>query len=151
MRVQFLVLPLAFLLMGCPSKDEIKKMQLDLSNKRQVATDVITAGSFDLTSLMKAQEYFFAFAERVQLIRTEPEALKYVENLLGKKGGAKDFCLRFVLQMETWKVLNTYCQGGSFYRCSPEMREYAMVLRSLTDALSKESQKALVQEGTCQL
>lgn len=167
------------LLTGCPSQEEIKSMQTSIAQKKQAAAQVIQSQDYSLEGLLKTQEYFFELSERVHMVLVEEQARKNIERMIkgspnnnnnrngsnrgtgnrnnnnrnntGSKNTAKEFCDSFVLPVRTWEPLQAYCSSGSFYRCSPEIKEYRNTLRKFVSALDAESQRALQREPSCGL
>lgn len=146
-KLVFAILPL-LLLTACPKEKEVAAMMDELSTKRAEAIEAVETQSWDLDSLLIAHDYFFNFSERVHLLKEEPEAVKNIQKYL-KKNGAKAFCESFVVPLAVWQTLETYCTGGSFYKCSPEIQEYANTRQKMLDLLGGESAKTLSKEPAC--
>lgn len=137
------------LLTGCPSKEEINNMQEGILERKEIAIKFLDAKDYSLEGLLKIQDYFFDFSEKVHLIKVEPDALKNVQKMIKKKNGAKEFCKNFILPINYWEPLEMYCSNGSFYKCSPEIKEYKNTLATLKELIGAESSVALNNEPTC--
>lgn len=146
-RIILLLVPM-LLLTACPEENEIKAMIEGLSERRATAIEVIDKENFDVENLLKAQEYFFDFSEKVHLLQVEPDALKDVQKLI-KKNGAKNFCETFILPTARWQSLETFCASGEFYKCSPEIREYSKTYEKMLELVGKETAAVLVRERSC--
>lgn len=146
-----LILPLLFLgfLTACPSKEEVQQMQDGVSNQKQIAISFLEAKDYSLEGLLKIQNYFFDFSEKVHLIIVEPEARKNMQRMIKKKGGAAEFCTSFILPMIYWESLEAYCSSGAFYKCSPEIREYKNTLEKLKLIIKDETDKDLNSVSQC--
>lgn len=146
-----LIIPVLFLgfLTGCPSKEEVKNMQEGISERKEIAIKFLDANDYSLEGLLKIQDYFFDFSEKVHLIMVEGEAQKNVQKMIKKKGGAKEFCKNFILPIKYWEPLEAYCVNGTFYKCSPEIKEYKNTLAKLKEVIGSESTKALNNESSC--
>lgn len=142
------VLLLGFLT-GCPSKEEIKNMQEGISEKKETAIKFLNAKDYSLEGLLKIQEYFFDFSEKVHLIKVEAEAQKSVQKLIKSKGGPAEFCKNFVLPLRYWQPLETYCSSGPFYKCSPEIKEYKNTLAKLKELAGADLAQLLNKETSC--
>lgn len=146
-RLVFAILPL-LLLTACPKEKEVKIMMDELSDKRTAAITAIDKQAWNLDDLLIAHDYFFSFSERVHLLKEETEAVKSIQKYV-KKNGAKIFCENFVMPLAKWQTLETHCTGGSFYKCSPEIQEYANTRQKMMDLLGTDTTKALNKESTC--
>lgn len=146
-----LILPILFLgfLTACPSKEEVKQMQDEVSNQKQIAIRFLDARDYSLEGLLKIQDYFFDFSEKVHLIIVEPEARKNMQKMIKTKGGAAEFCKSFILPLRYWESLESYCSSGSFYKCSPEIKEYKNTLEKLKVIIKDESDKDLNTVSQC--
>ncbi len=146
-KLVFAILPL-LLLTACPKEKEVTAMMDELSDKRAEAIKAIDKQTWDLDGLLIAHDYFFNFSERVHLLKEEPEAVKNIQKYV-KKNGAKTFCESFVMPLATWQTLETYCSSGAFYKCSPEIQEYANTRQKMLDLLGTDTVKVLNKETTC--
>ena len=146
-----LILSVLFLgfLTGCPSQEEVKNMQQGISERKEVAIKFLDAKDYSLEGLLKVQDYFFDFSEKVHLIKVEADAQKNVQKMIKKKGGAKAFCKDFILPVKYWEPLEAYCSNGTFYKCSPEIKEYKNTLAKLKELIGTASAKALNNESSC--
>lgn len=135
-------------LTACPNQDEIKNMTDTLVEKRDTAIKFLDAKDYSLDGLLKIQEYFFDFSEKVHLIKIESEAQKNIQQLIKKKG-VKSFCETFVLPTKYWEPLQHYCSNGAFYKCSPEIKEYKNTLTVLRDLAGANYKAALSNEPAC--
>lgn len=146
-----LILSVLFLgfLAGCPSQEEVKNMQDGISERKNVAIQFIEARDYSLDGLLKIQDYFFDFSEKVHLISVEADVQKNVQKMIKREGGAKEFCKNFILPVKYWESLETYCANGIFYKCSPEIKEYKNTLAKLKELIGTESVKALNNESSC--
>jgi len=123
-------------------------MTESLSERKKIAIQFMEAKDYSLEGLLKIQEYFFDFSEKVHLIKVEPEAQKNIQQMI-KKQGVKAFCETFVLPTRYWEPLQSYCSAGSFYKCSPEIKEYKNTLALLKDFAGSNYKSALEKEATC--
>lgn len=140
---------LTALLTGCPDQEEVKQIQADISQKKEVAVKYLQAKDFSIEGLLIIQDYFFEFSEIVHLITSEEEALKNVQTLIKKKGGAKTFCSNFMMPIRYWESLELYCTRGSFYKCSPEIKVYKNTLEKFNEHIGAASVKLLNNEPAC--
>jgi hypothetical protein len=127
MKILLLSIVSVFFLTGCPEQEEINNMLEGLAEKKSVAQQNLQKKDYSLPSLLSMQDYFFDFSEKVHLLKTEPDAQKSL-NYLIKQNGLQSVCGSFVLPLSQWQVLNKYCTTGSYYRCSPEIRDYKSTL-----------------------
>lgn len=146
-KITALLLPL-FFLTACPKEKEVKEMMEQLAERRTTTMEVVDKGDYSLENLLKVQEYFFDFSEKVHLTVVEPSALKDIQKLIEKKG-AKSFCDSFVLPTSYWETLNAYCSQGSFYRCSPEIHSYRSTLDRLKELVASNPKASLKREKGC--
>lgn len=135
-------------LTGCPNKEEVKDMMESLTAKRTEAIKLLSAQDYSLEGLLKTQEYFFDFSERVHLMKVDEDALKNIQRLI-KNTGAKAFCEAFVVPTSYWTPLEDYCAKGTFYKCSPEIKEYKNSLQLLKELAGPENSATLNQESVC--
>lgn len=143
----YAVLAIVFLT-GCPKKEEIQKMQNDLSEKKGKATEAIETRNFSLEGLLEAQDYFFSFSERVHLLIVEEKGVSDMKKLIKSKG-IKSFCTTFVMPVSQWQPLETYCSAGQLYKCSPEIKEYANTVEKLKELLGTSFANSFSSEPTC--
>lgn len=148
MKFSIFALSCLLLLTGCPSEKEIQGMMEDLKEKKTIVELAINKGDFSLESLLKIQDFFFGFTEKVHLANVEEDGLKKVKFLI-KSGGLKKFCQGFVLPLRQWERLESYCAGSSIYRCSPDIKEYKNTLTKLLTVLGAETTQAFSQEPEC--
>lgn len=135
-------------LTGCPKKEEIQAMQNDLTAKKTEAIKVIQARNWSLEGLLKAQEYFFTFSEKIHLMIVEPEGAEDIKKLIKKKGMG-NFCSTFVLPVRIWQDLESYCSDGQFYKCSPEIREYGNTINKFKELMGPSLAQSFSNEATC--
>lgn len=147
-KIMLSILLLGFLT-GCPSQEEVKNMQEGISEKKETAIKFLNAKDYSLEGLLKIQEYFFDFSEKIHLVKVEDEAQKNVQKLIKKKGGPAEFCKNFVLPLRYWEPLEAYCSSGPFYKCSPEIKEYKNTLTKLKELAGKDLAQLLNSEPSC--
>lgn len=148
MKKFLFLIPVLLLLTGCPDKEEIKNATEDLKEKRADAIKVIEATNYNLEGLLKTQDYFFSFAERVHLMRAEEEAKKLIKSMV-KDLGVKGFCEAFIMPTPIWKGLEEYCSSGTFYKCSPEIKEYKIILEKFKEIAGDELNQRFKSEASC--
>ena len=148
MRKILFFLPFLWLLTGCPKTEDVKRMTEDLKVKRAEAIRVIESNDLSLENLMKAQDYFFDFSEKVHLMIVDEQAQKGIQSMI-KKSGAKETCETFVVPVSKWEKLEAFCTDGSFYKCSPEIKNYQSTLSKFTEFAGKELESALQAEPAC--
>ena len=125
------ILLFAFLASACSRQDEVKESLLELEMQKSEAVALISAQNWSLESLMKIQNYFFAFSEKTYLLLAEPEAVKKLKDTV-KGERAKDFCQKYVVPVDLWQQLQRHCEGeDGIYRCSPDIDSYQSVLNGL--------------------
>lgn len=149
MKKAILFVVMTGFLTGCPNREEIKNMQEDILNKKTTAMKFLSAQDYSLESLLKIQEYFFNFSEKVHLIKVEEEARKNIQKMMKKKGGVSEFCRNFVMPLKYWQPLEQYCSSGTFYKCSPEIREYRNTLQKLKQLAGPELIGSLNSDPAC--
>ena len=147
MKKFIFILSLVVLAAGC-KREEIKEMTDDLKVKKEEAVKLIEAGDRTLPALMKIQEYFFTFSERVHLMLVDDDGRKAIQSMI-KRNGAKATCDSFVLSVQTWVKLDRFCSDGPFYKCSPEIKYYQMALGKFMKASGDDLAKALNAEASC--
>lgn len=135
-----------FFLTGCPNENEVNNMLEGLSEKKTQAVNSLQKKDYSLDGLLIMQDYFFDFSEKVHLLKIEPEAQKNLLYLI-QENGLKSVCSSFVIPLDMWKVLNRFCTVGSYYRCSPEMKEYQNTLKIFKETIGPQ----LLQEPSCNL
>lgn len=123
MKKIFLPLVMIFLISGCLNEREVKEITEDLSQKKREAVAIIIARDLSTENLLKAQEYFFSFGEKVHLLKEDPKALERVKSLIKNKK-MKEFCDRVVMPLRTWNLLEDFCKSAQPYRCSPDIKAY---------------------------
>lgn len=148
-KLMLALIPLC-LLTGCPDKDEKEATTImdELSGKKVEAEKVIDAKSWTLDELLTAHDYFFNFAERVHLLKEEPDSAKSVQKYVKKKG-AKTFCEGFVMPIGKWQILESYCSEGEFYKCSPEIQGYSEARKKMLELLDADTVNAFNKEPAC--
>lgn len=148
MKKVILLLSALPFLAACPSQDEIRDMMESLTAKRNEAVKVLSTQDYSLEGLLKAQDYFFEFSERLHLMKVDDESKKNIQSLI-QSFGVKKFCESFVVPTSYWKPLAQYCATGTFYKCSPEIKEYGNTLKLMKDLAGSENKMALDGEPTC--
>lgn len=148
MRKLFYTALCLLFLTGCPNQKEIREMMDTLQEQKAVAAKVIDSRDFSVDNLLKAQDFFFGFGEKVHLVKVEEDALKNLKTIV-KSDGIKKFCQNFVLPVRQWEVLETYCSSGNFYRCSPDIKEYKNTLNKLLESLGANTAQAFSREPEC--
>lgn len=148
MKKLILALPLMLFLTACPQKEEVAEMTKTMAQQKAQAVEVIQAQNFSVEGLLKAQEYFFGFSEKVHLMVVDQDGKKGIQALI-KKTGVAEFCKAYLVSMATWDRLDTFCKKGAFYKCSPEMKSYAEILKKFKE-LSGEHQSKFDIEVACQ-
>jgi len=146
-KLVFVVLATVYLT-GCPKKEEIQRMQNDLSEKKGKATQVIESNAFSLDGLLDTHDYFFSFSEKVHLLIVEKKGVSDMHKLIKNKG-IKNFCETFVMPISRWRTLENYCSAGEFYRCSPEIKEYAATVEKLKELLGNSFANSFNNESRC--
>ena len=135
-------------LTGCPNENEVQDMQDGIAEKKAEAVRVIQARDYSLEGLLKTQDYFFYFSEKVHLMLVEPDTAKNIQRLI-EKDGIKDFCSAFVVPLPAWRQLESYCSNGSFYKCSPEIKEYENTLNKFKELIGTDNARLFENENTC--
>jgi len=147
MRKIFLPLMMVFL-SGCPNEKEVKEMVDDITDKRQQAANVITSQDFSLEGLLKAQDYFFDFSEKVHLMKEDPKSLESIKTLI-RKGGIRNFCEKFIVSVQLWQTLERYCSSSSVYKCSPDIRAYQETQMRFLGYIGTELHQQFQKEPSC--
>ncbi len=142
------LIPLAFLLTSCLSDEDIKKQALEFKEKRNQTLQIIQTKDYSLDNSLKIHEYFFSFAEKIHLIHNEDRGKKIIQSFI-KSLGPKGFCESFIVPSSFWKDLENYCRRGPFYKCSPEIQNYPLVLSRFKESLDTEYKKKLEAEPLC--
>lgn len=135
-------------LSGCPNEKEVKEMVDDITDKRQQAANVITSQDFNLEGLLKAQDYFFDFSEKVHLMKEDPKSLESIKSLI-QKNGMKNFCGKFIVSVQLWQTLERYCSSSSVYKCSPDIRAYQETQNKFLDLIGSDLSRRFQQEPDC--
>lgn len=148
MKKFLFLVPMLLLLTGCLSEEEIRSATEDLKAKRAETIKVIEAKDYSLNGLLKTHDYFFAFAEKVDLMLEEEKAKKAIQALV-KELGVKGFCESFIVPNSTWRILENHCSGGSFYKCSPEIKEYKSILAKFKEIAGPELNLKFQAEVSC--
>lgn len=135
-------------LSGCPNEEEVKKIEDSILDKKVVAVKFLDSKDYSLDGLLKIQDYFFDFSEKVHLMKVEPETQKNIQRLIKKKG-AKEFCKNFVIPIKSWEPLEQYCSDSSFYKCSPEIKEYKNTFEQFKKLIGTDLAKSIDSEVSC--
>lgn len=145
MRHLILLSVFAFLV-SC-KKEEIKLMADDMIAKRAAVEQVVQSGNYSVDNLLLAQAYFFNFAEKIHVIKADPEILNGVEDLIGKMPA--QFCANFLLSRQFWSALDQNCRRGEIYICSVEMRDFPAIIQKFKGMLGSNLQSVLDTEPAC--
>lgn len=137
------------LLTGCPNEKEIKEIINESTDKRQQAVSVIKSQDFSLEGLLKAQEYFFDFSEKVHLMKEDPKSLESIKTLI-QKNGLKGFCEKFIVSVQLWQNLENYCSSSIPYKCSPDIQSYQDTVEKFLALIGKELEGQFQKESACQ-
>lgn len=148
MKKFILIASFSFLLTACPNKEEVKEMTEDLKSKRNETARIINERDFSLDGLLKAQDYFFNFSEKVHLMLSDVESKKEIQAMV-KKAGAKATCQNFIVSKNLWHKLENFCSEGDFYKCSPEIKNYSITLDQFISLLNSELSAAIRRESDC--
>lgn len=148
MRKFIFLIPALWLLTGCPKNEEIKQMTEELKAKKAEAIKVIESKDFGLENLMKVQDYFFDFSEKVHLMIVDEQSQKGIQSMI-KKSGAKETCETFILPMSLWEQLEIFCSNGAFYKCSPEIKNYRSTVAKFAELAGKDLETAVKSEPAC--
>lgn len=148
MKKLLTLIPIILLLTGCPSEKEVKESMDDLKEKKVAATSAIENRDLSMESLLKVHDYFFNFGEKVHLMAAEEKATKMIKSLI-KDAGVKGFCEAFIMPTSIWKKLEANCASNSFYKCSPEIKDYPVILAKFKDVVGSEFQKRIQEEPLC--
>jgi len=148
MKKLIFLLSTLWLFTGCPKKEDVKKMTEELKAKKVEAAKVIEQSDFSIENLMKTQDYFFDFSEKVHLMIVDQQAQKNIQSMI-KKSGVKETCETFILPLDLWTKLEAYCSEGSFYKCSPEIKNYPETVIKFKELSGKDLALALKSEATC--
>lgn len=135
MKKIFIILIIPILFTGCLKEAEIKNEISIFTTKREAAFKVLSNQDYSLEGLLTAQDYFFVFAERVHLMKADPQGLAGIQKMLSKQGVAS-FCGTYVLPLSLWEKLEAFCTNGPFYKCSPEIKEYRNTLTKMKELLA---------------
>lgn len=133
---------------GCQAPGELKLGWESLESKRVIAAQVIETRDFSVSGLLKAQEYFFGFAEQANLAQSEP-GLALNLPTSADPAGVRDFCGKFILSRHLWQALESECARGSRYRCSPDIQAYPELLKELLARASSEFRALFRSEPLC--
>ncbi len=136
------------ILSGCPSQKEVQEIVTDISAKKANTMQVISTSDYSLDGLLKAQDYFFNFGEKISMVVGDPEGLKNLQRMV-KKDGISKFCQNFVVPKRFWDSLEMFCKGGRMYRCSPDIKEYPNTLNKMLELLGPEVKAAFDQDQQC--
>jgi hypothetical protein len=132
--------------LGCLDESETKTQMAyeltGLAEKKSRAEELINKKDFSLEALLSMQEYFFDITEKIYLLKMTPEAEKPLQ-ILVQREGIKSFCGSYILPSQHWQNLNRICIAGSYYLCSPEIKNYLSTMSVLnkmlgSDLLTKE-------------
>lgn len=145
----FILLICSLILVGCGGKEKDAKLVLEgVKEKKSIASEVIRKQDFSTENLLLAQEYFFDFSEKLHLLSVDTDSLKGLKSLMDKMG-ANSFCTTFILSSEDWNTLDRYCNSGSSYRCSYEMRDYKKLLEKFSVLIGTDYKAKLATERDC--
>jgi len=139
---------LLFLLTGCPNEKEVKEMIDDISVKRNQTITVISSQDFSLDGLLKAQDYFFDFTEKVHLMNEDSKSLNSIKSLINNYG-MKNFCEKFVVSVQLWTNLENYCKSTSPYRCSPDIHTYNETQNKFLGLIGNDLKSKFKREPAC--
>lgn len=148
MKKFIVALSALFLLTACPKEKEVKEMEDEITQKKSDAVKSIQGRDYSLDGLLKAQDYFFNFSEKVHLMIVEPEGAKNIQKLIAKRG-MKNFCSTFVMPVAIWKQLEDYCSQGQLYKCSPEIKEYEATLGKFKELIGSKLAQSFNNETAC--
>lgn len=137
-----------FFLSGCPSEKEIKEITNETTERKVSALIIINNNDYNLDGLLKVQDYFFDFTEKVHLIKEDDRALEKIKKMI-QKDGVKTFCEKFIIPVRIWTNLENHCHSSEPYKCSLDIKTYPNTqntfLELIGDALSSQFQK----ESSC--
>ncbi|GIL17067.1 MAG: hypothetical protein BroJett040_08180 [Oligoflexia bacterium] len=136
------------ILTGCPNEKEIKETTDSLLQKKIEAMKAIGSADFSFEGLMKSQDYFFDFSEKVHLMKEDDKVRARIKKMI-KTNGADSFCSDFVLPLRTWQELSKYCQGAGPNKCSTDMVEYQMILNKFFDLIGNDLASSLKNNQNC--
>ena len=148
MRNFSFILIFSFLIVGCLKEAEVKNEITIFTAKKEAALKVLSNQDYSLEGLLTAQDYFFVFAERVHLMKADPQGLSAIKKML-KKQGVANFCETYTLPLSMWKKLEAFCTNGPFYKCSPEIKEYANTLAQMKTLLASDSKNKIDFVNSC--
>lgn len=146
-RILFII-ALIFLLAGCLDQKEIKDSMDDLKEKKIAAISAMNAQDFSIEGLLKIHNYFFNFAEKVNLMMSEEKATKMIQSFVDEYG-VKNFCESFIISTSIWQRLEDHCSNGSFYKCSPEIKEYKNFLLKFKEIAGTTLNQKFNAESSC--
>ncbi len=146
---QFLKLVTVLLfLTGCPSEKEVKEKTEGLLVKKTIAFSAITSNDFSLEGLLKTQDYFFDFSEKVHLMKEDEKVRDAIRQMI-KKNGSKAFCSDFFMPIRTWQILDNFCQSSNGYKCSLEIKEYPAIQNKFYELIGDKLAQTLKNDSEC--
>lgn len=148
MRKFIFLIPIVLLFTGCLDQKEVQDTMDDLKVKKTAAINSIETRNFSLEGLLSIHDYFFSFGEKVHLMKAEEKAAKMIDSFI-KDFGVKGFCEAFIMPTSIWKKLEEHCSNNSFYKCSPEIKDYAFILDKFKAIIGSENQKRIQSERLC--
>ncbi len=136
------------MLTGCPNEKEIKETTESLLQKKIEAMKAISSADFSLEGLIKSQDYFFDFSEKVHLMKEDDKIRDGIKKMI-KTNGADSFCNDFILPLRTWQELSKYCQDAGLNKCSTDIVEYQMVLNKFFDLIGNDLASSIKNNQNC--
>lgn len=135
-------------LTGCPSEQEVKETTEGLLEKKTIASSTINSNDFSLEGLLKTQDYFFDFGEKVHLMKEDEKVRDAIRQMI-KKNGSKAFCSDFLMPISTWQVLDDFCQSSNGYKCSLEIQEYPTIQNKFFELIGDKLAQTLKKDSEC--
>jgi len=148
MKMILFLIPLIFIFAGCPNQKEIKDSMNDLKEKKTAAISAMSAQDYSIDGLLKIHDYFFNFAEKVNLMMGEENSSKMIQSFIDEFG-MKNFCESFIISTSIWQSLEVYCSNRSFYKCSPEIKEYRSFLLKFKEIAGQTLNQKFNAEPSC--
>lgn len=148
MKNIFILVIAAITLTGCPKESEVRDMVDGLQEKNAKAEALIASQNFTTENLLLIHEYFFDFAEKVHLLRSEDKASERVAKM-AKKSGTNKFCQDFFISKATWEKLNQFCDQGDYYACSSEIKEFPFIAEQFKKVLGASFEASTVNVKEC--
>ncbi len=147
MKRLFILVAATIFLSACDGED--MKYEADAINeKREKAEASVLSNDFSTDNLLVAQDYFFSFAEQLELMKSGPELTKAIQSY-AKSISAEKFCSTLLLKRNLWESLDRFCRIENFYGCSVEMENYIQMVQEFQALLGAEIQQKLQQEASC--